>query len=254
MYIGGKFRQGKEIARVVDTLLEEGGTYVEPFCGALGSAERVVPKISDKAGEIILSGVSESLINMWKQVMAGWLPPEIVPLETWQQCKDARDPSDPMTAYCGFALSFMGRYFAKYKPHNEEYLPLSHKSRRKSLERKKKALEGRDFKLRHGTYDQLHIPDGAVVYADPPYATGADVSKSYDVADFDHDKFWAWAENLSGRCTVVVSEFEAPQGWVPIYSWGNTVMHVMRDGKNRRDVKDSKQESLFMLADVAGRE
>lgn len=61
-------------------------------------------------------------------------------------------------------------------------------------------------------YRDLPLPDGCVVYCDPPYAgtNGYGLHKSA----FDHDAFWDWAR----RCEVplFVSEYTAPKDFVPI--------------------------------------
>ena len=57
------------------------------------------------------------------------------------------------------------------------------------------------------SYDKLDIPDGAVVYCDPPYkGTTCD---GY-VGGFDHSKFYDWCEELSKRCLVFISEYDMP--------------------------------------------
>lgn len=61
-------------------------------------------------------------------------------------------------------------------------------------------------------YRDVPLPDGCVVYCDPPYAgtNGYGLHKSA----FDHDAFWDWAR----RCEVplFVSEYTAPKDFVPI--------------------------------------
>lgn len=55
-------------------------------------------------------------------------------------------------------------------------------------------------------YRQLDIPDGAVIYCDPPYyGTGG-----YGM-DFDHTAFWEWCRQMSAKGhDVYVSEYSAP--------------------------------------------
>lgn len=55
-------------------------------------------------------------------------------------------------------------------------------------------------------YRSLDIPDGAVIYCDPPYyGTGG-----YGM-DFDHTAFWEWCRQMSNKGhDVYVSEYSAP--------------------------------------------
>lgn len=54
-------------------------------------------------------------------------------------------------------------------------------------------------------YRDLHIPEGAVVYCDPPYAN----THGYDVA-FDHKAFYSWCRAIGRRRRLFVSEY-----WMP---------------------------------------
>ena len=58
------------------------------------------------------------------------------------------------------------------------------------------------------SYDQLEIPDGAVVYCDPPYK-GTDC-RGY-VRGFNHSKFYDWIEETAKRCLVFISEYDMPR-------------------------------------------
>jgi len=77
-----------------------------------------------------------------------------------------------------------------------------------------------------------------VIYLDPPYAGRA---KVYGV-DFDHGPFWEYALDLVGLDnTVLVTEFTAPEGWVAIHSFGDTVVrHYNSKGK------DGTVESIYV--------
>lgn len=54
-------------------------------------------------------------------------------------------------------------------------------------------------------YRDLYIPDGAVVYCDPPYAS----TTGYG-GDFDHRAFYAWCRAVGKRHPLFVSEY-----WMP---------------------------------------
>ena len=52
----------------------------------------------------------------------------------------------------------------------------------------------------------MDIPDGAVVYCDPPYE-GTD---GYEI-EFDHAEFWDWCRTVASNGNkVFVSEYKAP--------------------------------------------
>ena len=62
-------------------------------------------------------------------------------------------------------------------------------------------------------YTEMVIPDGAIVYADPPYK-GTDI-KGY-LCRFDYDQFERWLDAVPFM--VIVSEYTAPAGCVEIAS------------------------------------
>ena len=62
-------------------------------------------------------------------------------------------------------------------------------------------------------YTELVIPDGAIVYADPPYK-GTDI-KGY-LCQFDYEQFERWLDAVPFM--VIVSEYTAPAGCVEIAS------------------------------------
>lgn len=54
-------------------------------------------------------------------------------------------------------------------------------------------------------YRDVYIPDGAVVYCDPPYANTSDYGSA-----FDHQAFYAWCRAVGKQHPVFVSEY-----WMP---------------------------------------
>lgn len=60
------------------------------------------------------------------------------------------------------------------------------------------------------TYDLLDIPDGAVIYCDPPYRGTAPYN---GVEPFDFDKFDDWLRNHKN---VFISEYSMPEDFVCI--------------------------------------
>lgn len=58
-------------------------------------------------------------------------------------------------------------------------------------------------------YRELNIPDGAVIYCDPPYMG----SGGYGI-EFDHEAFWEWCR--TAKNPIVISEYNAPDDFVCI--------------------------------------
>ena len=77
-----------------------------------------------------------------------------------------------------------------------------------SLERLER-LERLDYKIFSLDYREVPIPEGAVVYCDPPYKG----THKY-VCEFDHAAFYRWV--LSRPFPVFISEYNMPDDFVPI--------------------------------------
>jgi len=75
--------------------------------------------------------------------------------------------------------------------------------------------------IKNESYVDLQIPDGSVVYCDPPYAN---TTKYKD--GFNHELFWAWVRGLvSQGHDVFVSEYVAPEDFVSV--WSKTVNNTL---------------------------
>lgn len=74
---------------------------------------------------------------------------------------------------------------------------------------KKLTISGKD-------YAEITIPEGSVVYADPPYEGMA----GYKGTPFNHERFWEWCRTRD--FPVFISEYKAPSDFVPIWEKAKT--------------------------------
>ena len=65
------------------------------------------------------------------------------------------------------------------------------------------------------SYEEVEIPEDAIVYCDPPYYNTAPYAES----NFDHKKFWNYMRKLSKTHKVFISEYTAPGDFIPIYKF-----------------------------------
>ena len=63
-------------------------------------------------------------------------------------------------------------------------------------------------------FSEVEIPEGAVVYADPPYRGTS--QKGYGATTFDHERFDEWLGRVPFM--VIISEYTAPRGCVEVAS------------------------------------
>ena len=64
------------------------------------------------------------------------------------------------------------------------------------------------FTMSTGDYRDLEIPEGSVIYADPPYATSCKAGEDYGTG-FDHAAFYDWCEAQTQP--LFISEYTMPE-------------------------------------------
>ena len=209
-YMGSKSRIAKHIYELIEPSLLDSNCYVEPFAGGMN----MISHVSDRfGGRIIAADIHEYLIEMWKMLLAGWEPPQNISRESYYQIKADKDSAKHLTGWVGFNCSYAGKWFDGYagvtktKSGVRDY---QLEARNNTLSQVDKLL---NVDIKHSDYKLLEIPDNAVVYCDPPYAS----TRKYRDA-FNSDEFWQWARELSKRCQVFVSEYSAPDDFVKIWS------------------------------------
>ena len=207
-YLGGKHRQGEEIARHIAEV--SGGDYWEPFLGG-GSVAAAVAR-SGEFDTMHLSDAHTDLVLMWQALLDGWIPPEHVSQDEYQALKVA--PSSALRGFVGFACSFAGKWFGGYarNARGDDYAGAA----ARGLVKKVGPLrEVGTVTFTYQGYDAVRPVAGDVLYLDPPYANTA----GYSTAPFDSAAFWSWAYEQAERGVhVFVSEFAAPAGWVSRWS------------------------------------
>lgn len=226
-YLGGKSRIANQIAAYLNQIRQPNQPYWEPFVGAGWVLERV------KGQPIYASDANPHLIELWRAVQSGWMPPEVVTEDDYRQAM-AGEFTNAVTAFVGFGCSYGGKWFAGYARGNT-----SAKASANSLLRKAHSLEN-GVHFFYANFLECYIPAyGCLVYCDPPYdgATGYGA-----VGQFDSGVFWErvrWLENHGH--TVVVSEYNAPDDFSCVLEMPT---HTEIRGDNGRD---SRVEKLFRL-------
>jgi site-specific DNA-adenine methylase len=56
------------------------------------------------------------------------------------------------------------------------------------------------------SYNEINIPEGAVIYCDPPYKG----TSEYKEGSFNHTEFWDWCRKIAKTNKIYVSEYSAP--------------------------------------------
>lgn len=218
-YQGGKSRLAPRFAPVLRDALELSGVFVEPFVGGFN----IVPALR-RAGarleRIVCNDAHPGLAVLYSSVRDGWLPPAAVSEAEYARLRAECKWDKPETAFAAFGLSFAAKEWGGYA-RNQRGDDFCGQARR-GLLKKRQDMQGVDFVV--GDYRELSIPDGAVVYLDPPYAgtTGYSAGVGKD--------FLQWSERIAERCSVFLSEFFVPPGWHASWKYERRIHFGSRAG------------------------
>lgn len=231
-YVGGKGRIANKIADAIRSNTQHGTIY-EPFMGGGAMTAALAPRFD----EVIAGDAHEDIALMWAEVLGGWEPP-VVTYDEYQRLRYSDDPS-ALRGFAGSGCSFGGRWFEGFARGGvgSDGAPRNHQA-----ESVRAVLRDRDRML-SGSVSVFHkdyrawawdCVQPAAIYCDPPYSVSLD-SKRYKENTFDPVEFWGWADQMAEIHDVFVSEYEAPDGWVPI--WEGAKRQSLVVGSGNRDVR-----------------
>lgn len=216
-YMGSKSRIAKHIAPIIQSYVDAspGHVYVEPFCGGCNVIDHI------HAERRIGSDKQKYLIALLQNLDRISELPDAVIREHYASVRDCynngrNDFPDWYIGAIGFLASYNGRFFdggyagiitTKTGVERNYYAEA-----KRNLEAQIPQLKGVEFFC--SDYSEFDIPNGSVIYCDPPYKG----TKQYGVSrGFDHDAFWEWARNRSKHNVVLISEHSAPEDFVSLW-------------------------------------
>lgn len=195
-YMGSKRRYAKHLLPIILKDRKSNQWYVEPFVGGCNMIDKV-------DGKRIGNDSNYYLIEMWKALQNGWIPPGNVSNEEYIDIKNNIDNFPPeLVSFVGFNCSFGSMWFKSYARNN--------RGANYAREGKNSLLKQRDkilgIKFVNKNYLDLKLKSKCIIYCDPPYKG---VAKYKD--EFDHEEFWNWVRRMKefGH-SVFVSEYNAP--------------------------------------------
>ena len=201
MYLGGKSR----IAKPISNIIGGGKTVISLFCGTCSVESKVAP-LFDK---IICNDNHKYLIAMLNAVKHGYNLPDEISESEYKYIREHKDNDPALSGFVGFGCSFGGKWFGGYARNKTgtNYCLQSKKSLLKDMSTLDKAHFVCD------DYRNINIPEGAIIYADPPY----DGTTGYGAERFNTVDFWNYIRNISETNKVFISEQSAPDDFVCIW-------------------------------------
>ena len=175
------------------------------FCGSCAVEAKLAPHFD----RVICNDKHEYLIEMLKGVQNGYELPEHISEEEYKYIKSHKDEDKILAGFVGFGCSFGGKFFGGYARNKEQtnYALQSKKSLLKDIVQ----LPNAEFTCLD--YRDVEIPNGSIVYADPPYAN----TTTYQGQKFDSEAFWEYMRQISKNNQVFISEQTAPDDFECIW-------------------------------------
>jgi len=235
-YMGSKNRIANEILPIILKNREENQWYIEPFCGGLGTMDKV-------NGNCIANDKNKYLIAMWKGLQNDVNRPTIISKELYSKArieynnKTNIEFDDFMIGWIGWMGSYNGRFYdGGYSGHSvgktkRDYISEQIRNTSKQLDKIKNII------FNSGDYYNINYPGNSIIYCDIPY----NGTKQYAISkNFDYDFFWEWCRKMTNNGhEVFISEYNAPSDFKCI--WEKKITNTMNTTKTYKPT-----EKLFI--------
>lgn len=224
--MGSKAKVANHILPVLLEHRKKDQWYVEPFVGGANMIDKI-------PGLRIGNDSHYYLIEMWRDLQRGWIPPTEISKEFYYFVKTNQTKLQPaLVGFIGFLCSFGGKWWGGYAANKkgDNYAERGSKVLVKQIEKLM------DVGFTNFDYLTMQIPDNSLIYCDPPYEG---TTKYKD--KFDHEKFWEWCRKMRDNGhTVFISEYNAPDDFECVL----TIEHKTTLDKNSQY---TRVEKLFTL-------
>lgn len=228
-YIGSKKRLKSSIVPILQKAIDDthATVYLEPF----GGGANVIDDIRCK--HRLYYDSHPYLVALWKHVQK---TTEDIPLtiskEEYYAVKDTpQNYPDWYVGLVGFCASFGAGWFNGYaNPYRdsknpEKIIDWTHGAITNLLKQVPKIV---DVEFDCADFREIKVPNGAVVYCDPPYCN---TRKYKSVAEFPYDEYYDWCRDVSKHATIFMSEAQMPDDFKLVWE---TAVRQQLDKSNRR--------------------
>ena len=180
---------------------------------------------------VIANDKNWELIEMYKALQNGWIPPENVSEQDYENAKTIDDAK--LKAFIAIGCSYSGKWFGGYArgKKGRNYA----RNAKNSLAKKFDTIG--NVKFISKSYNEIEC-ENSLIYCDPPYNN----TTKYKFGDFDSDTFWQWCRDISKKGNIViVSEYNAPNDFECIWE-----KETKTDIRTKANGKEIRIEKLFI--------
>lgn len=199
-YMGSKARFAKEILTIILKDRKHKQWYVEPFAGGMNT-------ICEVQGNRIANDIHYHLIQMWRELINGWIPSKIIKEEYNTVRANKNKYPAHFVGWVGFNCSYSGKWFGGFAGETKTKIGTVRDYQTEAINNVLKQVQKmKGVVLQNTPYYELALPPNSIVYCDPPY----EETTKYAI-DFNHTLFWEWTRSINKQGHIVfVSEYNAP--------------------------------------------
>lgn len=227
-YVGSKNRLAKYILPfILKNRQSEEQWYVEPFVGGANLIDKVT-------GNRLGNDINPYLISLLIAIRDGWIPPESISEEKYNEVKDNKDffPKE-LVGYIGFN-SFGGKFFGGYCRNKDLTRDYWLEAKSNLL---KQSLNLKGIIFTNLDYRDMEIPNNSIIYCDPPYSDSVGYGTTLHYGEYYQ---WCRKQKELGH-HLFISDYSAPSDFKFLWEKKVTVPIALN--------KDYKKnyEKLFTL-------
>ena len=235
-YVGSKNKLSKELAPIIQSYINENTKgYLEPFVGGANMIDKI--KCDNKIGCDIHKELI-ALLNKAKDDVDD-IPNEITEDEYNNVKNNKQNYEDWYVGLVGFCSTFGAKYFGGYARVRKGNRNMP-KEGIKNLKKQAPNLKDIEFKC----CSFLDLPKdkikGYVIYCDIPYRG----TTKYKTQEFPYDEFYKWANEMAKDNTVLISEYDMPEGFKCI--WQKETKANFDSNRKSGDKNNKRVEKLFL--------
>ena len=164
------------------------------------------------------------MIELLNGVKNGYDLPEQISEEEYKYIREHKDEDKVLSGFVGFGCSFGGKWFGGYA-RNKTGTNYALQSKRSLLKDMNNLMDA-EFICKD--YREVELPNGCVVYADPPYNN----TTGYGKEKFNSEEFWEYMRKISKEHIVFISEQTAPDDFISI--WEKPFTRTLDVNKNNQ--------------------
>ena len=206
-YCGGKSRLAMEIhdtiIEIENRLIGKQQSYFEPFSGAMSVGFEFASDVKNGSQRTInVCDFNESIINLWRGLKNGELPPKYV---SEIEYNDYKNGNSNMKAFVGSTYSYCASMFGSYRGR----LQSTEQTKKSGLSCYNKLMKFvpllEHVNIMDSSNYETFKPNSMTIYCDPPYNTKNNHTNTF-LNNFNHENFWETMRIWSKTNLVFISE------------------------------------------------